>query len=234
MGLAYRRVALSGRAVERHSAEYRISFELRVATLGHVQRGVTSSFFDWLLATMHCEELGTGSLATSRATRMRGGEGELPDHLRERIRQHREYSRGHSRGSRQARGGPRDACEFDCGSGAEEGLDILAVGVPTQRHHLPAAVKDLLEGTPRGRLADVRALAFDTRYPRSRWIIGSAAREIGKLLRRMGCKKLAEPESFFAKGAGGPGGRTVPGRGPQGRWGEPSGQCRPDRSRGGP
>jgi hypothetical protein len=61
----------------------------------------------------------------------------------------------------------------------------------------------------------VRALAFDTRYPRSRWITGSAASEIGKLLRRMGCKMLAEPESFFVKGAGGPlelGGRTVPGR----------------------
>jgi len=88
--------------------------------------------------------------------------------------------------------------------GAEERLDVLAVGAPTQRHHLPAAVKELLEGTPRGRLADVRALAFDTRYPRSRWITGSAAREIGKLLRRMGCKMLAEPESFFVKGAGGP------------------------------
>jgi len=34
--------------------------------------------------------------------------------------------------------------------GAEEGLDVLAVGAPTQRHHLPAAVKScwraLLEG----------------------------------------------------------------------------------------
>jgi 6-phosphofructokinase len=56
MGLAYRRVALSGRAVERHSAEYRISFELRVATLGHVQRGVTSSFFDWRPGRHESEE----------------------------------------------------------------------------------------------------------------------------------------------------------------------------------
>ena len=38
--MAYRRVALVGRAVEQHFAEYRgrIGFELRVTTLAHVQR----------------------------------------------------------------------------------------------------------------------------------------------------------------------------------------------------
>ena len=52
--IAYRRVALVGRAVERHFAEYggRIGFELRVTTLGHVQRGVIASVSDRLLATM--------------------------------------------------------------------------------------------------------------------------------------------------------------------------------------
>ena len=88
--------------------------------------------------------------------------------------------------------------------GAEGRYDVLAVGAPTQRHHLPAAVKELLESTPRGSLANVRALAFDTRYPRSRWITGSAATEIGKHLRRMGCKMLAKSESFFVVGEGGP------------------------------
>lgn len=41
------------RAIEQHFAEYRgrIGFELRVTTLGHVQRGGTPSFFDRLLAT---------------------------------------------------------------------------------------------------------------------------------------------------------------------------------------
>jgi NAD(P)H-dependent FMN reductase len=88
--------------------------------------------------------------------------------------------------------------------GAEGRFDVLAVGAPTQRHHLPAAVKESLEATPRGTLSNVRALAFDTRYPRSRWITGSAAGEIGKHLRRMGCKMIAEPESFFVVGEGGP------------------------------
>ncbi|HET7270588.1 MAG TPA: flavodoxin domain-containing protein [Rubrobacter sp.] len=84
------------------------------------------------------------------------------------------------------------------------GLHVLAVGAPTQRHGLPEAVKELLERTPQDQLKGVRALAFDTRYRRARWITGSAAREIGKHLRRMGCKLLAEPESFFVEGSEGP------------------------------
>src|SRR3712207_1812801 len=46
-------------------------------------------------------------------------------------------------------------------------LDLLVVGAPTQRHGLPATVRELLERTPQGELTGVRALAFDTRYPRS-------------------------------------------------------------------
>jgi flavodoxin len=85
-----------------------------------------------------------------------------------------------------------------------EGLDLLAVGAPTQRHGLPHVVKELLERTPEGALAGVRALAFDTRYERARWITGSAAKEIHKLLRRLDCELLAEPESFFVEGSEGP------------------------------
>lgn len=83
-------------------------------------------------------------------------------------------------------------------------LDLLVVGAPTQRHGLPAAVRELLEGAPQGTPRQVRALAFDTRYPRAKWITGSAAKEIGKLLRRLGCQLLAEPESFFVEGVEGP------------------------------
>ena len=52
--MAYRGVALVGRAVERHFAEYRgrIGFELRVTSLGHIQRGGIPTFSDRLLATM--------------------------------------------------------------------------------------------------------------------------------------------------------------------------------------
>lgn len=85
-----------------------------------------------------------------------------------------------------------------------QGLNVLVVGAPTQRHGLPAAVRDLLERTPQDELRGVGALAFDTRYRRARWITGSAAKEIAKQLRRMGCKLLSEPESFFVEGAEGP------------------------------
>jgi flavodoxin len=88
--------------------------------------------------------------------------------------------------------------------GAEERPDVLAVGALTQRHGLPETVKELLERTPEGALAGARALAFDTRYERARWITGSAAKEIHKRLRRLGCKMLAEPESLFVEGSEGP------------------------------
>ena len=94
------------------------------------------------------------------------------------------------------------AAEIDALS--KEGLDLLVVGAPTQRHGLPAQVKDLLEGTPHGALEDLRALAFDTRYHHAKLITGSAAKEIGKLLRGLGCRLLAQPESFFVVGAEGP------------------------------
>lgn len=54
------------RAIEQHFAEYRgrIGFELRVTTLGHVQRGGTPSFFDRMLAT----RLGAGEHGVMVAT----------------------------------------------------------------------------------------------------------------------------------------------------------------------
>lgn len=94
------------------------------------------------------------------------------------------------------------ATEIDALS--KEGLDLLVVGAPTQRHGLPSLVRDLLEATPRGALRGLRTLAFDTRYHHAKLVTGSAAKEIGKLLRGLGCRLLAPPESFFVIGAGGP------------------------------
>jgi flavodoxin len=70
-----------------------------------------------------------------------------------------------------------DARVTTVGSGAApeaERFDLLAVGPPTQLHGLPGPVKEVLEQTPEGALAGVRAFAFDTRYQRARWIMGSA------------------------------------------------------------
>ena len=82
--------------------------------------------------------------------------------------------------------------------------DLLIVGSPTQRHGLPAGTRDMLDGVPEGRLKNMAALAFDTRYPGSHWITGSAARKIHKMLRDLGCRLLAPPESFFVAGEQGP------------------------------
>ena len=82
-----------------------------------------------------------------------------------------------------------------------EGLELLVVGTPTQRHGLPAHMKEFLESVPSGTLNDVPALAFDTRYHSPRLFTGSAAKEIGKLLsKRLGCRLLTHPESFFVTG----------------------------------
>jgi flavodoxin len=83
-------------------------------------------------------------------------------------------------------------------------IDLLVVGAPTQRHGLPDEIRELLEGVPKGALRGMRALAFDTRYRGPRLVRGSAAKDIAGLLRNLGCRVLAPPESFFVKGEEGP------------------------------
>jgi hypothetical protein len=83
-------------------------------------------------------------------------------------------------------------------------IDLLVVGAPTQSHGLPEGTRELLEGFPKGSLSGMRALAFDTRYRGPRLVRGSAAKDIASLLRHLGCRLLAPPESFFVKGEEGP------------------------------
>ena len=82
--------------------------------------------------------------------------------------------------------------------------DLLVVGTPTQSHGLAEGMREILEGIPEGSLKGMRALAFDTRYRGPRLIRGSAAKDITSLLRHLGCRLLASPESFFVKGEEGP------------------------------
>lgn len=65
-------------------------------------------------------------------------------------------------------------------------------------------MREMLEGIPKGKLRGVRALAFDTRYRGPRLVRGSAARNVAGLLRGLGCRLLAPPESFFVTGEQGP------------------------------
>jgi flavodoxin len=83
-------------------------------------------------------------------------------------------------------------------------VDLLVVGAPTHSHGLTDGMREMLEGIPKGALRGMRALAFDTRYRGPRLVRGSAAKEIAGLLRHLGCRLLASPESFFVKGEEGP------------------------------
>ena len=65
-------------------------------------------------------------------------------------------------------------------------------------------MREMLEGVPEGALSGMRALAFGTRYRGPRLVRDSAAKDIAGLLRNLGCRLLASPESFFVKGEEGP------------------------------
>lgn len=45
--------------------------------------------------------------------------------------------------------------------------------------------------------AGARAAVFDTRIDKARWLVGSAAQGVAKLLSRRNYSLAAEPESFF-------------------------------------
>ena len=100
------------------------------------------------------------------------------------------------------------------------GADLLVVGGPTHVHGMSRAstrqsaqqqaaesvrshtgIRDWLGSLPHAP-AGVRAVAFDTRLDKPRWLVGSAARGAQKLLRRHGYPVLAKPGSFFVTGSG--------------------------------
>jgi len=80
-----------------------------------------------------------------------------------------------------------------------QGVDLIIVGGPTQRHKLSARLKSVLEAAPRGSLKGVKAVAFDTRYRMAAWLSGSAAKRIARHLRKLGAKLIAPAESFFVQ-----------------------------------
>jgi len=85
-----------------------------------------------------------------------------------------------------------------------EGIDLLVLGCPTQRHKPTPAVQAFLGSIPRGALHGLPAAAFDTRYRKARWLTGSAARAVAKRLRKAGASLLLPGESFFVATREGP------------------------------
>ena len=88
-------------------------------------------------------------------------------------------------------------------SGISE-IDLLVVGAPTHNQGMPRPVKSVLKKLPKGILAGKQVFAFDTRYKMSARKSGSAAKQILRLLERLGGHPAASPESFFVQERRGP------------------------------
>jgi flavodoxin len=82
--------------------------------------------------------------------------------------------------------------------------DVLIAGCPTQGWRPTPAMQSFL-ATVKTDLSSCEAVAcFDTRFPKPRWLTGSAARSMAKVLRSAGASLVVPPESFFVDGAEGP------------------------------
>src|SRR6476659_142533 len=84
------------------------------------------------------------------------------------------------------------------------GIDLLALGGPTQGHGVSPAIRDLLDKVPSEKLLNIGNIAFDTRMDIVRWLSGSAASTIGKKLEQYQVNLLVPPESFLVAGREGP------------------------------
>jgi flavodoxin len=80
--------------------------------------------------------------------------------------------------------------------------DLMLLGGPTQRRSPSPALRAFIDALPAS-LRGVPVATFDTRYRGTTWVMGSAAAEAAKVLRKGGGKLVAPPESFFI-GRGGP------------------------------
>jgi flavodoxin I len=107
----------------------------------------------------------------------------------------------------EALGAGETAAVLAAGAASERdlaGLDLLAVGGPTQGHGFSPALKAFLDGLPAEAMRDVPAVTFDTRLSWPRFLSGSGAAASSKRLAKMGARMLMPPESFLVTGSEGP------------------------------
>lgn len=82
--------------------------------------------------------------------------------------------------------------------------DLLIVGSPTQGWRPTPPIVTFLATVGEERPAGLAVACFDTRFPKPRWLTGSAARVMAKTFRTMGLTPIVPPESFFVSGTEGP------------------------------
>lgn len=82
--------------------------------------------------------------------------------------------------------------------------DVMIVGSPTQSWSTTPTLLAWLQAFQRGSLKGVAVAAFDTRFQKSIWVTGSAARKIATMMHRAGATLLLPAESFFVQGKEGP------------------------------
>ena len=83
-------------------------------------------------------------------------------------------------------------------------IDLLVLGCPTQRHGVAAATRALLDQIPLEGLRGIRVALFDTRLRGARWLTGSAADRLERVVYKRGGGLIAPPESFFVIDREGP------------------------------
>ncbi len=75
--------------------------------------------------------------------------------------------------------------------------DLLLVGGPTQKRAMSPGLRAFLDTVVGQGIQGVATASFDTRYRGSTWLMGSAAGEAAKRLRKAGGHLVSPPESFF-------------------------------------
>jgi flavodoxin len=84
------------------------------------------------------------------------------------------------------------------------GVDMLFVGSPTQGWRPTAPTQAFLRAIAPEQARGLAIACFDTRFQKSRWLTGSAARSMERTLREKGATLSVAPESFFVTGTEGP------------------------------
>lgn len=82
--------------------------------------------------------------------------------------------------------------------------DVLIIGSPTQGWRPTPAMQSFLATAKTDLPSGLAVACFDTRFPKPRWLTGSAARSMARAFRSACTTLVVPPESFFVDEKEGP------------------------------